>query len=464
MRAGDFLCYNVCMREMLPFFKRLDKAVGTAKDKTGFRISPWPLLILGTVFFVMAFIFMPAQVEYALSLALFLSPVWLPYLLVNGAWRLWLNLRRSVAIAKQKNILLEIKPPRNLDKTPLAMEAVLSGMHFSGGDGNWYEKYFMGKLRPWWSLEIVSIEGQVHFFVWVQAKMRKLIEAQIYAQYPGAQVVEAPDYTRMLSATPEDWAIWGCDFVHTNKDPIPLKTYVEYGLDRVQKEPEQVDPLANLIEFMGSIGKGEYLWLQFIVRAHKGEKYKGELNKKGKQKTWKDEAEELVQQIRIDARSVKDPKTGEKLLGAPPTKGQAELMAAIERNISKLGFDVGARGVYLAHPDHFDPINITGLTGMFKQFSSETWNGIRPAHWMTEFNGYPWEIGANRLKDEYRRGLISAYRRRQYFHEPIALSDYMIMSTEELATIYHIPSLAVGAPSLMRIQSATSEAPSNLPV
>jgi hypothetical protein len=273
-----------------------------------------------------------------------------------------------------------------------------------------------------------------------------------------------PDYTRMLSATPEEWAIWGCDFLHTNKDPIPIKTYVEYGLDRVQKEPEQVDPLANLIEFMGSIGTGEYLWLQFVLRAHKGEKYKGELNKKGKPKTWADEAEEIVEELREKSRGGVDEEGG-RIPGSPPTKGTSELMAAIERNVSKLGFDVGARGVYLAHPDHFDPINITGLTGVFKQFSAEKpWNGIRPGHWMTEFSDYPWEFGIDRLKNEYRRALIAAYRRRQYFHEPFAFNDYMVMSTEELATIYHIPSQAVSSPSLTRIQSATSEAPSNLPV
>lgn len=454
------------MVTMLPFLERLEKAVAKARSQSGLRLTPWPLLILGLALLFLAYLFMPHQVAVALSLALFLAPVWLPLVLLYGAWRLWVILRRSLFIAKQESILLEIKPPRSLDKTPLAMEAVLSGIHLSPGESTWYNKYVQGRVRPWWSLEIVSLEGQVHFFVWTRENFRKLIEAQIYAQYPGAQVLEAPDYTRMLSATPEEWAIWGCDFVHTNKDPIPLKTYVEYGLDKVQKEPEQVDPLANLVEFMGSIGKGEYLWLQLVIRVHKGEKYAGELNAAGKAKTWKDEAKEIVEEMRKKTRTpYLDPTTGKEMPGFPnPTKGESEMMAAIERNVSKLGFDVGARGVYIARPEHFDPININGLVGIFKQFSSETWNGIRPAHWMIEFNDYPWEIGVNRLKNLYRRGLIDAYRRRQYFHEPHAPHDYMIMSTEEIATLFHIPSRAVESPSLSRIQSATTEAPTNLPV
>ena len=289
------------------------------------------------------------------------------------------------------------------------------------------------------------------------------METALYAQYPGVQIVETPDYTRLTSATPEEWGIWGCDFVHTTADPVPIKTYIEYGLDKVQKENEQVDPLASLIEFMGSMKKGEYLWLQLVIRVHKGEKY-NKLNKDGKPYSWKDEALELIAEIRAKTRdNYVDIVTGEERPGFPnPTKGQSEKIAAIERNISKLAFDVGARGIYLAHHDKFDPIVISGLIGLFKQFSSEGWNGFKISGWMSIFDDYPWEFGVEKLKNKYRRWLVEAYRRRQFFYEPFAM-DTMVMSTEEIATIYHIPSRAVETPSLTRIQSATGEAPPNLP-
>ena len=449
---------------LLPFYDALEKRMGKTKDKFGVRLSPWPLAILGAALLLVSFVFMPSVVAAALSLALFLAPLWLPVLLVGGAWALWVNLKRSEFIASQKYLLLEIKPPRNFEKTPLAMEAVLSGIHHSPGEATWYKKYIVGAVRPWWSLEIASLEGQVHFFIWTRAGFRRTIEAQFYSQYPGVQIAEAPDYARFITARPEEWSIWGCDFAHTDKDPVPIKTYVEYGLDKVQKEYEQVDPLANLIEFMGSMGKGEYLWLQFIIRVHKGEKY-GKRNERGKAYDWKDEAKELVEEMRKKTREpYVDPTTGKEMPGFPnPTKGQTEKIAAIERNVSKLGFDVGARGIYLARPEKFDPIAISGLTGIFKQFSSEGWNGLRPSGWMTEFDDYPWELGIDRMKNKYRAWLIEAYRRRQFFHEPFR-NDGMVMSTEELATVFHIPSRAVSTPSLARITSATSEAPANLPV
>lgn len=448
----------------LPFLSVIEGQTKKAKDKLGVRSMPYPVLFLGLAIFTMSFLMMPDVVGMALSIALFLAPLWLPLLLVGGAWTLWVILKRSEFIAAQKTVLLEIKPPRTIVKTPLAMETILSGIHMGPGEATWYKRYIQGSVRPWWSLEIASLEGQVHFYIWTRSNFRRLIETQVYAQYPGAQVVEAPDYTRLISATPEEWAVWGCDFVHTAEDPLPIKTYVEYGLDKVQKEPEQTDPLANLVEFMGSLGKGEYVWLQLAVRMHKGEKY-DKLNEKGKPYTWKDQAEEMIKKIRDATRDVyKDKETGEEHLGFPnATKGQMEKIAAIERNISKLAFDVGARGVYIAKPEKFDPIIISGLTAVFKQFSSEGWNGIRPDGWMTRFDDYPWEFGVDKLKNLYRKLVVEGYRRRQFFYEPFE-ANTMVMSTEELATIYHIPSRAVETPSLGRIQSATAEAPVNLPV
>jgi hypothetical protein len=457
-------CWVYWPHTMLPFLHYIEEWTGKARSQAGFRTQPWPIFILGLALLVMSFIFMSGSVSVALSLALFLAPLWLPFMLTAGAIFLWIVLKRSEFIASQKTLLLEIKPPRSVLKTPLAMETMLSSIHLGPGEATWYKKYIVGAVRPWWSLEIASFEGQVHFFIWTRAAFRRTVETALYAQYPGVQVTEAPDYTRLITASPQEWSIWGCDFIHTDADPIPIKTYIEYGLDKVQKEEEQIDPLSNLIEFMGSMKKGENLWLQLAIRVHKGEKY-NKLNKDGKPYSWKDLAKELIDKIRHETRETYiDVLTGEERPGFPnPTKGQSEKIAAIERNISKLAFDVGARGVYIAKPENFDPIVISGLIGIFKQFSSEGWNGFKPSGWMTYFDDYPWEINIEGMKNAFRAGLINAYRRRQFFHEPVSV-DTMVMSTEEIATIYHIPSQAVESPSLSRIQSATGEAPPNLPI
>lgn len=453
----------------LPFFHKLEEKVKDARDKAGVRPFSWPPFLGGLVLIFIFYILFPGPAALGMQIALFLSPLWLTALIVTGAWTTWLVLIRSEFIAKQQYVLLEIKPPRNLVKTPLAMESVFSSIHYTKGESNWYQKFIQGQVRPYWSIEMVSLEGQIHFYIWTRANFRKLVENAFYAQYPGVQLIESQDYTRMLSAKPEEWGVWGCDYKHTqSSDVYPIKTYVEFGLDKTQKEPEQIDPFAHLTEFLGSMGKGENFWLQIIFRIHAGEKY----HKKkpdGNPYTWRDLALEEIEKIRKLAGTKSkffDPTTGKMVQteGFPnPTKGQSETIAAIERNVSKLAFDVGIRGAYIAEPKHFDPINITGMINLFRPFISESWNGIKAAHFGIEFSDYPWEFGNERRKDQFRRHLIDAYRRRQYFHDPFHMPDSMVMSTEELATIFHIPSAGVETPSINRIPSATSEAPGNLP-
>lgn len=429
--------------------------------KTGLRLSEWPLLYAGLAALLMAAVFAFGMLGMAISLALFLAPLWLPVLILGGLWPLWLDWRRSEFLAAQKYILLEIKPPRTVERTPLAMETVIDGLHLAPGEGNWWNFYMKGSTRPTWSLELASIGGQVHFFIRAREGFRRQVETQIYAQYPGAQVIEAPDYTRMVHA-PGDWEVFGVDYKKTNKDPYPIKTYVEYGLDKVQKEPEQTDPLSNIVEFLGSMSPNEQFWVQMILRVHKGEKYEEAGH------TWRDEAQEIIEKIRKDTRSSYiDPNTGKEMPGFPnPTKGQSDAMAAIERNIAKQAFDVGIRAIYLAKKGHFNGSTIAGMQALFRQVSSNNLNGITwtGGKGLLRFDDFPWEVGVDKLKEHARHEIVDAYRRRQYFYPPYAWEDYLVMSSEEIATIFHIPSRAVETPSLERIPSATSEAPPNLPI
>lgn len=453
----------------MAFGETLKKKLDKLKDNTGIRVKPKVLAAMGGALLLFGLVFAFGAVSRAIIFSLYLAPIWLPLLLVGSAHHLWYIYKRSEAIANQKYVLLEIKPPRNLVKTPLAMEAFLSSLHLTGGESNWWAR-LNGGTRPFWSLEIASIEGQVHFYIWGRAGFRRIVESQLYAQYPGVQVVEAVDYTRTITASPDTYSVWGCDYKHTADDPLPIKTYVEFGLDRTQKEPEQIDPLAQLVEFMGSLGSGEYMWLQYVIRAHKAEKY-AKKNAKGKDYTWIDEGKRLVEEIRSATRDkFIDPVTKKESPGFPnPTKGQMEKIAAIERNISKLAFDVGARVIYIAKPEKFNGGSIAHIIALYKAFTSEGWNGINSTGWMKTFDDYPWERGMDAVKDKYRKALVQAYRRRQFFYDPffeagLSPKDVMVMSTEELATVFHIPSRAIETPGLTRIASATSDAPGNLPI
>ena len=56
------------------------------------------------------------------------------------------------------------------------MEAVLSGLHYAIGESTWWDKYILGKMRTWFSLERVSIGGEIHFYIWTRAFFKNNIE------------------------------------------------------------------------------------------------------------------------------------------------------------------------------------------------------------------------------------------------------------------------------------------------
>lgn len=448
----------------LPGMGFVGKFVKDSHETSGLHLSARPLIIAMVALIVIFFFFSPGQTLRNFNFLIFLAPVWVPLALVYFAFFRFLQSRRAAFISEQQHVLLELRLPRDTKKTPLAMEIVFSNLNFSAGETTWYKKYWKGAVRPWWAVEIVSLGGQVRFFLWTRASLRRGVESYFYAQYPGVEIIEAEDYSRIIDPSDKgERGMFGCEYLLTREDPYPIKTYVEYGLDKVGTKPEeQTDPLAQLIEFMGSISPNEQLWFQIIFRKAGSEKLGGK-------ETWRDEGKELVKDLRaqtVQRRTQVHPVTGEirETEGFPnPTPGEKSTIEAIERNTDKPGFDVGMRCIYTAANGHFDASNITFLINMLKPFSNEGWNGFKLAGlFSARFNDYPWEDRGGHNKQHEHEKITEYYRRRAYFHSPYK-GPWMVLSTEELATIFHVPSSTIEAPSLPRIQSATSGAPANLP-
>ena len=225
---------------------------------------------------------------------------WLPPLLAYALLKAWTAYVRLDYIYSQEYLLLEIKLPRELTKSPQAMEIFLTSLFYEGGESTFIERGWDGKTRPWWSLELVSLEGQVHFYIWTRAFFKNMLQAQLYAQYPSVEIHEVDDYTRGVYYNPKTMSMWGCYFGKDKKKPYayPIKTYIDYGLDKTNiEEEEKVEPMAAVLEYLSSVGKGEQIWIQIIVRAHRlgGEKPIPDLTF-GK-KTWKDAAKKEIDKI-----------------------------------------------------------------------------------------------------------------------------------------------------------------------
>jgi hypothetical protein len=403
-----------------------------------------------------------------------ISPIVIPVILIYILILLWVRYIQMKYIANLKSFLFEIKIPKDIQKSPLAMEIILGYMQASGA-ATYTEAYLLGKVVGWFSLELVSIEGQVHFYIWSsEPKFKKILEAQIYAQYPTVEVYEVPpadDYTRKFVYDPAKKSIWGIQYKLGKPDPYPIKTYVDYALDKDQKDEYKIDPMTAVLEFLGSVGKGQQVWMQILIRKHGDEGLKD--HRLRKKEDWKGQALEEINKIR--AAATPPVKEGQLYPGFPnPTKGQTETIAAIERSLSKIPFDTMIRGFYLADNEAFNPAYIAGLLTMTKQYNSQSLNSFKTGKFTDTSDAYKdWctifpflKKGRLELQEKYRKYMFSAYRLRSFFYPPYKnhRGKSFILNTEELATLYHFPGNVSATPTLAKIPSKKSEPPANLPI
>ena len=421
------------------------------------------------------------------KLLIIFLPIFLPIMLIIAWWILryrWVTLKY---IESKKTCLLEIRLPKEILKSPAGMEIFFAYLSRGGAD-NASEAFIEGKIRPWFSCEIVSIGGKVKFFIWGMAKYKNVMEAQLYAQYPNIEIYEVDekdDYTAAIHFDMEKYIMYGVQYKLKKPDVYPIKTYIDFGLDKDPKDEYKIDPLASNLELLGSIKKGENIWMQILIQKHEKEDWKNGVMK-AEARDIKVEHKSEVEKIRKAAVLESDDE--EKVVRFPnPTKGQTEIIAALERSASKMPFDCMIRSMYIAEKDAFNSARISDIIGYLRHYNANNLNGFAmefktdisdlrkditvifpffKKHFSFDiFDGFK----SNEAKIlEYKKDIFHAYKLRSFFNYPYKhFHDQkpFVMNTEELATIFHFPSGVVSqTPTLKRVGSKKSQAPSNLPI
>jgi hypothetical protein len=172
--------------------------------------------------------------------------------------------------------------------------------------------------------------------------------------------------------------MYATEFDLTKPDAYPIKTYIDYGMDDNPKEEYKIDPLTPLVEAMGSIGRGQQAWFQIIARAHTKEEKdeNGEPVDLRWQKGSQAEIDKIMEKVKGEKDAEGKPVPGSR---RQPTKGESEIIAALERSVWKNGFDVGMRLLYFGEKDIYNPSNLGGLIGGVMHFNSNYLNGFKPA-------------------------------------------------------------------------------------
>lgn len=372
--------------------------------------------------------------------------------------------------------LLEIIPPKNIEKSPKLMEALYVGFAGAERTMNQIEINIEGALPDKMSLELVSDEGVVHFYIKTLKKFRNLVEAHLYAQYPDIEIIEVPDYVNDVPkiVPNSQWDLWGADLAFVQHDAFPIKTYPKFEESVTGK---MIDPLAGLIEVMGKLGPGQKIWLQWVISPapptwsdEKGkeiaDKLKGRQAKKKKgifSDIWNDILDVISNipgapfKTEIIFGERKEEKNEEQPLEFRLSPVEREVLKAVEDNLGKIQYFTKGRLIYLGKRENFDKsVGVTAFFGGLKQFGDSNLNSFKPEGLSKTLAQY--EIMREARLRYRQRKIFRLYRDRDMD------GAKMTLSTEELATVFHMPDMNVLAPSLLRVEAKRGGAPANLPV
>jgi hypothetical protein len=144
------------------------------------------------------------------------------------------------------------------------------------------------------------------------------------------------------------------------------------------------------------------------------------------------------------------------------TDSEKETIRAIERSLGKNAFDTVIRGMYIATNEAYLPgERIGALITSWRGYDDLNRNAIG-VRWRTDFDWPMFQDRKGRRTAAYKKQELDEYKRRAYTHHN-RNDKSKVMTTEELATIFHLPGKVAVTPSLARLPSKRAEAPANLP-
>lgn len=405
--------------------------------------------------------------------------VLLPFLLWHPFLYMWLWWRRETwLMTTYKPMVLEVRLPKEVMKPIRAMEQVFAGIHQACYEPpNWIENWWEGQVLLSIHLEIVSIGGDIHFYIRTHEKYRQPIEANIYSQYPEAEITLAEDYTKYVpqDMPNKEWDLWATDYKFLKPDPYPIKTYTSFETESEALEEKRVDPMAALLENLSKIKPGEQFWLQMSIYSiaegfiapfmEEAKVLRDKLAKRPEKPKEKSMLEGAVD-ILVFGKPPTEEKVKEDII--PPemklTPGEKEIVQAIETKISKPCFGVNIRFIYMGKRDVWFKPNLRLGFGYLANFTTLNTNALVPyGKTITKVKSRPPLNVLDRRRVYLRqRKIFRQYKDRFQPAFPLAgrWPFVFIMNTEEVASLFHFPSWEVApVPGVLRVEAKKGPPP-----
>jgi len=418
-----------------------------------------------------------------------------PFKLLYLWWIKW-----EVWYKKINWILLEIKPPEEILKPFKAMEDIINVLWPIYDSPNWRERWCEGQppsFAFWLSFEIASIGGIIHFYIRINKDWKDMVEATIYSQYPEMEISVVEDYTKNVpqNVPNKKFDLYSEDFTVWKDDVYPIKTYSMFfekpEEEKRVMEEKRLDPLNSLLEALAQLKPGEQYWLQIVatpILNHdipiftRGREVANKLAKRPEAKKSKPFWQEAIE-VLIPGKPAEVPEEEVGLI-APElrlTPGEKEILKGVETKIEKYCYNCWIRIVYLFKKD--EPYFLGNYKigrSYFTHFTTSHLNALvymgptrtRIHYWLRDrrlylrkrknFRNYvdrfppyfPWNM-EGRMVHPFDFGF--------YPKGPGLGKGTFVLSSEELATIFHFPA-KITVPAVPRVEVKKVGPPPGLPI
>ena len=280
-------------------------------------------------------------------------------------------------------VLLQVLVPRDNEVKIDAAEQMFASLA-SLYKGGWFS--FL-KAQPHISFEIVATAGDISFYVSVPAKLRDMIEKLIYGAYPGADISVVDEYNIFS----EKGEVAFASLKLKKADYLPMRIFRELS----------TDPLSSITSVLAKMQKDEGAAVQVIIQPTDGK--------------WKKAGQSFVSHTKkqeADPEKAKfnfDPKT----------------LESISNKTSRAGFKTVIRMVVSSSTNEAAKMHLDNLSSSFTQFASD-------------------QNSFTKAKQLFKRLFMIDFIYRYFPILDLPRYDQTsILSSEELATIFHFPNKSV---------------------
>lgn len=412
-------------------------------------------------------------------------------------FRIFLSFRRSSYNRKLESVVLRVAVSKLNEKGPIVAEQIFSALH--GLEENYsLLDYLLGHAKPRLSLEIANVGNKIQFFIWAPKRFKNVIESQIYAQYPDVEIEEVEDYAEKAlfayegkvsaeeveneaEARPGEtlpavirrrseisrYAVTA-ELKFDDPDIYPIKRYPQFEdkLTRIATEP-----LAGITATLSKLNAtDEQAWVQITLepvgdwwrkRGLKCLKIVSNglfdnvfwLNKLATRiylarGFWKRLFHTplyllfwMIRGFKTQDLSMKNSSDQDLQEEVSRMHDREDPISAAVDKVTRLTFDASIRIVYIPRRENLDlaEVKLNEIVGSFKQFTLPNLNGFDIA----------------RL-NKANSTVLKRFRQR-------LVVNPMLLNVEEVATIYHMPSIEVKTPNVMWVTSRKLEPPHDVP-